>query len=165
LQLHSEELFQKVSLVAETAQDCISKTFESGRHFEDKHFAILRRRRSGIRIRNIEAEPEILQGRLVEENRDTLVVGMIGDTFAKQVAPSFEEYRFARFHHDLLMGKPKHFRSFGYENEGVFRHEYIARLLFDALMVFAEAEFAGLKEAAVRRFGKISWNTEQVRCR
>ena len=89
---------------------------------------------------------------------------MIGDTLTKQVAPAFEKYGFARLHYDFLIGKAKLLRSFGNENEGVLRHEYIARLLFDALMVFAETESADLQEAAVGIADKIARNAEQVRC-
>lgn len=165
MQLHGEKLFQKAAFVAEAAQDRVAKAFESGRHIEDKHFAVLGRGPARFRIRNVKTEPKITQGGLVEENRNALVMGMVGDALAKQVASAFEKYGFAGFHHDFLVGKAKHLRSFGYENEGVFRYEYIARLLFDALMVLSEVELASLKEAAIRRIGEIAWDSEQVRCR
>lgn len=160
LQFHREELFQKAPLVAEAAQDRIPKAFESGRHLEDEHFVVLGSRRVGIRVRNVEAEPEILQGRFVEENRNALVSRILGHAFAKQVASPFEKDRFARLHYDFLLGESKHLRSLGNENKRVLSHEYVARLLFDALVIFAEAELAGLKKAAVGRFGKVSWNAE-----
>lgn len=89
---------------------------------------------------------------------------MIGDTLAKQVASPFEKYGFARLHYDFSIWKAKLLRSLGHEYERMLCHEYIARLLFDALMVFPKAESAHLQESAVGIAGKIAWDAEQIRC-
>ena len=85
---------------------------------------------------------------------------MIGYTLAKQVASAFKKYGFACLDYDFLIGKAKLLRPSRNKNECVLRHEYIARLLFDALMVFSETEPAGLQEAAIWVANKIVRNIE-----
>ena len=71
-----------------------------------------------------------------------------------------EEDRFACFNYDFLLRKAKDLRSFGNEDKSVLGHEDVARLLLDALMVFAKAKSARLKETAIGRIGKVSRNAE-----
>lgn len=153
LQLDREETLQKAALVVEATHDRLPKMVQGRRHFEDHHFIVRGRRRTGIHIRTRYngIEPEAPQSGFVEENRNALVFGVLGHTRAKKVASAFEENGFARLHDDLLFGKTKDLRSLGNEYKCVLRHEYVARLLFDALMVFAEAKPARLKEAAIGR--------------
>ena len=113
-----------------------------------------------IRIQNIEAQPEILQSRLVEENRNALVSRILGDAFAEKIASALEKYGFAGFHDDFLFRKAEYLCSLGDENEGVLCHEHVARLLLNPLMVFTKTEPADLQEAAVGSFCKIARDAE-----
>ena len=116
-------------------------------------------------IRRFETKPKLSQGGFVEKEGNAFVFGMLSHALAKQVAAAFEENSFARFYDDFPLRKAKDLGAFGDKDERVLSDEYVARLLFDTLMIFAEAETARLEKTAMRRVGKIARDSKKIGCR